>query len=130
MRKWTFNEGTRIELWHLGRTLGTVVDSLRIELSFVPFQCPLYNNSAMPRVSKSKSKLKGKAAPSKKKSAFILTGEHKLFLTKRADEHAEASQQEKLKIVALAIQELLAEYSITCKEDIRKADKVYLTCRR
>ena len=74
----------------------------------------------MPRV----SKRKGKAATSKKQSTFILTGEHKIFLTKRADEHAEATQQEKLKIVALAIQELLAEHSITCKEDIRKADKV------
>ena len=74
----------------------------------------------MPRV----SKRKGKTATSKKQSTFILTGEHKIFLTKRADEHAEATQQEKLKIVALAIQELLAEHSITSKEDIRKADKV------
>ena len=77
----------------------------------------------MPRTSKSKAK---KAAP-KKSSTFILTGEHKIFLAKRADEHAEASQQEKFKIVALAIQELLAEYSITCKEDIKKADKVFLS---
>ena len=79
----------------------------------------------MPRTSKSKAK---KAAP-KKSSTFILTGEHKIFLAKRADEHAEASQQEKLKIVALAIQELLAEYSITCKQDIKKADKVCLKHR-
>ena len=77
----------------------------------------------MPRV----SKRKGKTATSKKQSTFILTGEHKIFLTKRADEHAEATQQEKLKIVALAIQELLAEHSITSKEDVKKADKVFLS---
>ena len=77
----------------------------------------------MPRTSKSKAK---KAAP-KKSSTFILTGEHKIFLAKRADEHAEASQKEKLRIVALAIQELLAEYSITSKEDVKKADKVFVS---
>ena len=76
----------------------------------------------MPRASKPKTK----KAASKKSSKFILTGEHKIFLAKRADEHAEASQKEKLRIVALAIQELLAEYSITSKEDVKKADKVLL----
>ena len=79
--------------------------------------------NTMPRASKPKTK----KTASKKSSKFTLTGEHKTFLAKRADEHAEASQQEKLKVVALAIQELLAEYSITSKEDVKKADKVFLS---
>ena len=79
-------------------------------------------------MAKSKAKSKSKKSPqhpsTTPRTKFVLTPDHKRFLAKRAEEHATANHSEKPGIVAKAINELLAEYSVTHKDDVQEAKKV------
>ena len=73
---------------------------------------------------KSKSRQNSQGNPKSPSTKFALTPDHKRFLTKRAEEHAQAVAAEKPRIVAKAIDELLKEYSVTELDDIQEAKKV------
>lgn len=74
--------------------------------------------------SKSQSKRRSQEAAKSPRTKFTLTPDHKRFLTRRAEEHAQAATTEKPGIVAKAIDELLKEYSITERDDVQEAKKV------
>ena len=74
--------------------------------------------------SKYKSKQRSQETARSQRNKFTLTPDHKRFLTKWAEEHAQAVAAEKPGIVAKAIGELLKEYSVTELDDIQEAKKV------